>query len=260
MAKQDNLSLFEADNIINAVKEDADILKEKIIDLKTKQKPKTDFKIISPSLIGMLSECPRCLWSHYNEGIKRPEGIFPSLPSGMDNIIKTYFDNYRTKNELPPEISKEIKGRLFQDMTLLQDWRCNWRGIKYQFDEYRMILRGAIDELIVSPEDKLIPFDFKTRGFPLKEDTHVHYQSQLDLYGLLFEKNGYKVAKYGYLLFFWPQSYKENNTIFNTKLVKIEISPNNGLNLIRKTYEILNSPKPQISSDCQYCQYKNSKL
>jgi len=31
------------------------------------------------------------------KGIKRPEGVFPSLPSGMDIILKKHFDTFRDR-------------------------------------------------------------------------------------------------------------------------------------------------------------------
>jgi len=216
-------------------------------------------RIVSPSLIGTLSECPRCLWRHYNEGIKRPDGIFPSLPSGMDGVIKKYFDTFRSKSQLPPEIKDEIKGTLFTDLVKLNPWRSNWKGISHIFNKYNFLLRGAIDELIVSPEGEFIPFDFKTRGYDLKDDTHLHYQTQLDMYALLFNKNDYKTANYGYLLFFWPAQYANSQTKFNTKLIKMDLDPERGLRLLKSAYEILAGSKPKASNTCQYCAFRREK-
>ena len=35
-------------------------------------------------------ECPRCFWLQIVKNIKRPQGIFPSLPSGMDQVGTVY--------------------------------------------------------------------------------------------------------------------------------------------------------------------------
>lgn len=48
-------------------------------------------------------DCPGCFSFRFNKGIKRPAGIFPSLPSGMDGILKKHFDNLMEKGELTPE-------------------------------------------------------------------------------------------------------------------------------------------------------------
>ena len=39
---------------------------------------------LSPSSLNLMKDCPRCFWVQFNKGIKRPNGIFPSLPSGID--------------------------------------------------------------------------------------------------------------------------------------------------------------------------------
>lgn len=57
----------------------------------------------SPSSLSLLKECPICFWLQFNKGVKRPAGIFPSLPSGMDGILKKHFDSFMEKGELPPE-------------------------------------------------------------------------------------------------------------------------------------------------------------
>ena len=55
---------------------------------------------LSPSTLNLFLECPRCFWLHINKRIQRPRGIFPSLPGGMDLVIKDYFDcEYRGKIE-----------------------------------------------------------------------------------------------------------------------------------------------------------------
>lgn len=78
--------------------------------------------MLSPSTLNLYLECPRCFWLDKIKGIKRPRGIFPSLPSGMDLVIKNYFDKYRLKGELPEEIKNKIKGKLFPDMETLKKW------------------------------------------------------------------------------------------------------------------------------------------
>lgn len=214
---------------------------------------------ISPSLIGALLECPRCLWLHINENIRRPRGIFPSLPSGMDGVLKKYFDEYRMRGELPPEIDGKVEGRLFDDIKWLNAWReidFGRGGMRVEIPEYGMLLAGAIDDLLVSPDGKYVPFDFKTRGYPLKEDTHEHYRHQLDLYTLLFQKNNLPPADYGYLLFFWPESYSLGATNFKTELVKLDVSPSRGMSILKKAHEIIKSLMPERHGACEYCAYR----
>lgn len=216
---------------------------------------------ISPSLIGYLSECPRCLWLHFNESKKRPRGVFPSLPDGMDNILKMYFDGYRNAGTLPPELEGRVDAKLFSERSRLDTWRdINFGrgGLSADIPEYRMRLRGAIDDLLISGDGKYIPLDFKTRGYPTKEDTHEHYRTQLDCYGLLFERNGLPPAGIGYLLFFWPEKYDQLRTSFKTDLVEMDVKPERALELLGNVRRILDGPIPPAHEACEYCLYLGS--
>lgn len=216
---------------------------------------------ISPSGISYLLECPRCLWLHHNEEVKRPRGVYPSLPDGMDNVFKKYFDEYRKRGELPPEIDGKVEGRLFDDPKKLHEWRefnFGRGGIRAEIPEYNMMLSGAIDELLVAPDGKFIPFDFKTRGYPTKADTHEHYRHQIDLYALLFKKNGYEPAEFGYLLFFWPESYDMGQASFKTELIKMDVSPSRGMSVLEKAYKIITGDIPKAHEACEYCTYRES--
>ncbi len=219
---------------------------------------KTPIKI-SPSGLSNLLECPRCMWMQYNEEVKRPRGIFPSLPDGMDNVFKKYFDEYRSRGEMPPEIDGKADGTLFTDIKRLNSWRdfdFGRGGMRTQVPEFKMVVAGAIDDLLVSTAGKYIPFDFKTRGYPNKEDTHEHYRTQIDLYSLLFERNGLPPADYGYLLFFWPESYGLGRANFKTELVRMDVSPSRALSLLEKAYKIITGPKPKSHAMCEYCLYR----
>ena len=118
----------------------------------------------SPSSLNLLKECPRCFWLAFNKDIKRPNGIFPSLPSGMDRVLKDHFDCFMRKHELPPEIKEKCSDcQLFDDEETLKVWRSNFKGIQWT-DEEGNILKGAVDN-ILKKGSKLIVLDYKTRGF-----------------------------------------------------------------------------------------------
>jgi len=216
---------------------------------------------VSPSGISYLMECPRCLWLHVNEDKRRPRGIFPSLPDGMDNVFKKYFDEYRMRRETPPEIEGKVEGTLYPDLKQLNAWRefnFGRGGIRAEIPEYDMMLSGAIDDLLLTPDGKFVPFDFKTRGYPTKEDTHEHYRHQIDLYALLFQKNGMEPADFGYLLFFWPESYSLGMANFKTDLVKMDVSPSRAMSLLADVHGIITGPVPSSHEACEYCAYRGS--
>ena len=212
---------------------------------------------LSPSSLNILKECPRCFWLKFNKKISRPSGIFPSLPSGMDKILKIHFDTFMEKGTLPKEL-RELKGvKLFNDKELLKIWRSNFKGIQYT-DKEGNILRGAVDNILTKGKN-LIVLDYKTRGFPLKEDTAAHYQNQMDIYNFLLRKNNYNTEDYAYLLFYHPDKVNSNGSVtFNTDLIKMPISIKNAENIFEKAIKVLKGKMPKASKDCEYCSWADS--
>ena len=151
-----------------------------------------------------------------NKKVRRPSGPFPSLPSGMDNILKVHFDKHRKDDTIPEELAGKFEGRLFRDVGKLDVWRNNFRGLRYLDEKSGITLTGALDDLFVTSDGKYAPLDFKTRGFPRKEDTHKHYQHQMDLYSFLLEKNSMDPANYAILIFYHPLNVEDDhNVVFN---------------------------------------------
>lgn len=208
----------------------------------------------SPSSLSLLKDCPRCFWLAFNKGIKQPAGIFPSLPSGMDRILKAHFDAFRDKGLLPPEL-RQLKGiKLFDDRKLLEEWRNNFKGLRWA-DSEGNVIHGAVDNILTKGK-KLIVLDYKTRGYPLKEDTAAHYQDQMDIYNFLLRKNGYETEDYAYLLFYYPNKVNEDGTvIFNTDLVKMKTDPKNAESILRNALKVLKGKMPEPGKECDYCKW-----
>jgi len=210
----------------------------------------------SPSSLSLLKDCPRCFWLKFNKNIKRPAGIFPSLPSGMDKVLKVHFDGFMEKGELPPELcNEECKDlKLFNDKELLKVWRSNFKGIQWK-DKEENLYRGAIDNILVKGR-KLIVMDYKTRGYPLKEDTAAHYQNQMDIYNFLLRKNDYETEDYAYLLFYHPDKVtKKGDVVFNVDLVKMKISIENAKNIFKNALKSLKGEMPKAKEECEYCKW-----
>ena len=209
---------------------------------------------LSPSSLNLMHQCPRCFWLDKNNIWKRPAGIFPSLPSGMDRVLKIHFDKFRDRGLLPPEIAEhhDCAGMvLFNDKELLKLWQNNRKGIAFT-DENGNILSGAMDN-ILQKGNKLVVLDYKTRGYGLKEDTHEHYQLQLDVYNFLLRKNGYETEDFAFLLFYIPKEVAETGeVIFDTTLKKMPISIKNAENMWKKAIELLNGECPE--KGCIWCE------
>lgn len=216
---------------------------------------------LSPSSLNLYKYCQLCFWMDHRKGVKHPSGAFPSLPSGMDKILKAHFDSYREKKHLPPEL-KDLNGmRLFSDIELLTIWRNNFKGISYHDAELGATLRGAVDDMLVNGE-KLIVLDFKTRGFPVKDNTHEIYQHQLDIYTYLLEMNGHDVENYSYLLFYYPEKVREDGSVlFNTHLKKVHTSPKDAEKLFRDAVKVLHSEEPpKAAEECDHCGFVRMRV
>lgn len=217
------------------------------------KKPKTKFKI-SPTSLNLMNECPRCFWLKMHKVWRRPDGIFPSLPSGMDRILKIHFNKFRDKGELPPELceNSHCEGmKLFDDREKLKTWQNNFKGISWT-DPDGHTLHGAIDNILVK-DKKLIVLDYKTRGFDLKENTHEYYRLQMDLYNFLLRKNGYPTEDYGFLLFYVPKEVMPTGeVIFDTTLKKMKVNLKHAEREYRKALEILQGNCPQKT--CEWCE------
>lgn len=212
--------------------------------------------LLSPRSVGLFLECPRCFWLEMNYGKKRPEFMFPSLPNGIDRILKEHFDKHRQKGLLPPELRKAgFSGTLFKDQGLLDYWRDWKRGLKADVPHLETTVRGAIDDLLVSEDgETLIPFDFKTRGSAPISGSHKMYDHQMSLYGFILEKMGYKVDKKAYLLFYHPHTVNDDGlVIFNADLVETKIDNKNTEGMIKSAIDTLKGPMPSQGNGCGFC-------
>ena len=109
---------------------------------------------LSASTLKLFQECPRCFWLHINKKIERPRGPFPSLPSGIDRVLKAYFDGYRKRGTLPPLIQGKLDGTLAtQSMTL-----------GFNDPQTKARLWGRLDDCVIRTDAKLAPLDHKTRA------------------------------------------------------------------------------------------------
>ncbi|MFC1703826.1 PD-(D/E)XK nuclease family protein [Candidatus Omnitrophota bacterium] len=204
--------------------------------------------------LALFLDCPRCYWLQMNKKIKRPRGIFPSLPGGMDVAIKAYFDTFRKKNAMPPEIDGKIKGTLLQDEDLLNKWR-SWRStnLKYEDKSLDATISGALDDCAID-DGCYIPLDYKTRGSEVRGDPRKYYQHQLDCYCFILQESGYKTKNVAYLIYYYPTKVEANGLVtFAVQPIEIETNLNNAKKLFEDAVNFLKEPMPKMNPDCEYC-------
>jgi hypothetical protein len=200
-----------------------------------------------------MKECPRCFWLTQHKIWKRPEGIFPSLPSGMDRILKVHFDKFMEKGKLPPELCTNghcENMRLFDDKEKLKVWQSNFKGVSWK-DKEGNELHGAVDNILMKG-NKLIVLDYKTRGYAVKEDTAEHYRLQQNIYNFLLRKNGYETEDYFFLLFYVPKEVTETGeVVFDTELVKMKVDVKLAEKAWKDALKLLEGECP--GKGCEWC-------
>ncbi len=210
---------------------------------------------LSPSSISLFLECPRCFWLDKVKGKKRPSGIFPSLPNGMDRILKEHFDKHRVEGSLPEELEGHCRGRLYPDQKKLDEFRARYKGLKYEDKETGFSLNGLLDDLFLTNEGHYAPLDFKTKGSPKNEESHKYYQHQMDIYSFLLEKNGMKPASYAILIFYSPVRVNERHDVeFKPEPMKIDVDPANGERIFKEAVKCLLGEEPK-AGECEWCHW-----
>ncbi len=211
---------------------------------------------ISPSSLSLFKECKLCFWLEKNKYIKRPEGKFSSLPSGIDKVIKMHFNKHLHHNTKPKELSmldEDIK--LFSNKEVLKKCMTYIEWIDYEGN----VLNGKIDYLLEDKDGRAIVIDFKTRGYEIKEqnDNDIQqYKLQLELYALLLEKNNIKTSNIGYLLYFYPKEIQEDGSfVFGIKEKKLWLNTKNAEKVFYEAIETLKGDMPKANPECEYCKW-----
>ena len=207
---------------------------------------------LSATTLKLFQECPRCFWLHLNQKIERPRGPFPSLPSGIDRVLKTYFDGYRTTGTLPPLIRRHLTGTLAtHPMTLgFNDERCRAR------------LWGKLDDCVLAADGRLAPLDHKTRACA-PEDlsyTQQYYQFQMDVYTLLLERNGHRTSRTAHVIYYFPlEGILHQGFPFGVAVHTIATDPEAAYRIFTEGARCLAGPLPRSSAACKFCRWAESR-
>ena len=171
---------------------------------------------------------------------------FPSIATGLDSIVKKYFDEYRGKNFLPPILQEKIKGRLI-DILPKTLWYNSW--------ELNASLQGRLDECIVDEEGFYLALDHKTRASS-PSSIHEAFQFQLDIYTFLLEKNNLKTRNLAFLVYYIPEEgLLHNGFPFKAEVKEVETNPQRAESIFREAIQLLRGDLPASSSECEFCNW-----
>ena len=208
----------------------------------------------SPSQMSLLYECPLCFYREHVEGIKRPRGPFPGLPSAVDHLVQNKTAKFAGKGK-PSWLLPWMK----EGVIKAGSKRFEAHGEHWQ-------LTGVVDDLILMNDGSVIITDYKTaRAAHSLENSRKYYGLQMDCYALLLKANGFLVAKKAYLVYTTPDYIENRVALINTFGIGFKVTPvalgvdaQRAKDAIRKGIEIcMQKEAPPASPDCEFCRYRN---
>jgi hypothetical protein len=204
---------------------------------------------LSPSSINVVADCGLCGW-RATRGVPRPRGIFPSLPGGIDVVLKGELDRHREEGEWPPLLkSSNVPGKPLP--------RPPRSKLSYEDPAQKVRLVGLLDDAF-EVDGRVGPLDLKTRG-SRPDGAHPAYQRQMQCYRLLLGTNGWTPADFALLVYLFPTpGAVEGGIPFGVDVKRIETSEVEALRILAKAAAIVRGPMPLSSATCEYCKWLTS--
>lgn len=210
---------------------------------------------LSPSGLYNFVGCPACFW------VDQHVGRAPSLPlrlnDAMDAKLKSRYDTFRKKGQLPPEIADTKGIKLFPDLAQLDIWREKKAELQYVNEKDGYVLAGKIDELFLNQKEELVIADYKSSGDEPKPEKLEYYRLQLHGYALLFLKKGFKVANKAYLLNYYPKrrTSPSMSVELACKVIEAKLDIPEFEKTLRRMVKFLNKDYPDANEGCKTCTY-----
>ena len=211
---------------------------------------------LSPNSLNLYLECPYCFWMEKGQGIRRPPPYPYALNMAVDVLLKDEFDSYRAKDEPHPLlVANNIPAKLFSNQELLNEWRSNFKGIRYYDKQLDATLFGAVDDILEFKNGALAPLDYKSTGSKIAR-VYDRFQLQMDVYTFLLEKNGYTTNKKGCLAFYVVDKENgfEDRLPFKKEIHMIDTDTSHIQELFKEAVTLLRQDKPPQAHrpDCKF--------
>lgn len=228
---------------------------------------KEPFKL-SRSKIDLFTECPRCFYLDARLGVGRPRGPAFTLNVAVDHLMKKEFDIHRAAESVHPLLeSYGVKCIPFSHKDL-EEWRENFKGIRYLHEPTNLLITGAIDDVWKDTKGEIVIVDYKATSkegrLEKLEDSkwNNQYRRQMEIYQWLFRQNGFKVSDTGYFVYV---NGKKDKEAFDGKLeFDVTLIPHKGSDeWIEKTLSevkkcLVDERIPKGASECDFCSYVDS--
>lgn len=203
---------------------------------------------LSPSSLNLFLECQRCFWLYINKGLKRPSIPVATITTGLDRVVKEYFNLYRVKGILPPILEGKVPGKLMRNLP-----QKGW--LEFLDQKLQAKLGGYLDECLDLGNNFYAALDHKTRG-SIPEDTHKAHQFQMDAYTFLLEENRFATKRKAYLVYYIPKAVASGTAIdFVIYASEIQTNPEYAKKVFYDALNLLKKPVPLAQKDCAFCQW-----
>ena len=230
---------------------------------------------VSRSKIELFMQCPRCFWLDVRKKIKRPSSPPFNINKAIDELFKKEFDVYRERGEPHPLMKdNQIKAVPFKHNDI-DTWRENFVGVIRVHEPTNLHVFGAIDDVWVDDDGKLIVVDYKAtaKDKPVTQLGPVGgwqdmYRRQMEIYQWLLKQNGFDVSDTGY--FVYATGTQDRDGFNNVVEFETHVFPHTGSS--DWVDETLVSMKKVMDSDqmppvgtaamggpCEFCSYAKAR-
>lgn len=231
---------------------------------------KTPYKL-SRSKIELFMQCPRCFWLDTRLKIKRPAGPPFQINKAIDELFKKEFDKYRLEQKPHPLMIEFGVNAIPYAHENLNKWRENFVGVAALHEPTNLHIFGAIDDVWVDKEGKLIVVDYKatakTSEVSLDADWQIGYKRQLEVYQWLLRQNGFEVSDTGYFVYTNGRLDLDsfNDRVeFRTKVIPYTGSDSWVEPTIKKMKACMEGDMPAVGKsamggNCEFCDYARAR-
>lgn len=203
--------------------------------------------VLSPSKISVAVDCPRCFYLA-GGGIPQPRGIFSSVPTRVDLLLKKEATQHRsTDRSLPGYFADALPGRkLYERKPSRLSWTC---------PRLNATLQGIPDDWVVESDGSFSIVDYKSKGSEPVGDPYPSYIRQLSMYSLLAEKIGGfpPLSGKGYLCYVHLGDEAVSGMDFRGTVKEIKIDTKSAYLKFKSAVELLRGDPPPASIECEYC-------
>jgi len=162
---------------------------------------------ISRTGIDQFLRDPRTFVLQRKHGLKPPSMVPLTLAVATDHLLKNEFDGYRERQSSEHPIFNKYGLQVVPHQhTEIEDWRNNFKGIRYLDEVTNLEVFGAVDDVWEDINSKeLYIVDYKStskKGDPdIETGWGASYKRQMEVYQWLFRKNEFPVSNTGYFLY-----------------------------------------------------------